>query len=252
MFHCNIPRFMNLGRKTSLLISWLVLCSPCIVLSQGYPGITDLRKDSLQYFLGQRNYDLYFKLIRKIFNDEVRLALKDNIISAEEKSQLLQFVQPLLKGYPGMSDESTHRLRESCMFVGNRAMKKMNDYNTALIYYERAHQALKNPQELDSNAWFIENEILNIYTRVGDYENALIYISPMESGLIRDHAEDRLSRFYTNVGLMFQNLGNLDKAIDYYTKGLVISERIEYNIGKSSNLIGLAQIYIDQGKLVEA
>ena len=107
-----------------------------------------------------------------------------------------------------------------------------------------------NVSELNKFKKLLTNSLNNIgliYSNQGNYEKALDYYA--KSIKIREEIGDKSGTggSYNNIGIIYDQQGNLEKALENYSESLKISEEIGDKKGVSSSLTNIANIYYVQG-----
>jgi CHAT domain-containing protein len=128
------------------------------------------------------------------------------------------------------------------MRLGNHILKSIG-YLESLPVYLVAHEHVIDTSNLDNLAWFVENEIFNGYTRLGDYEKADYFANLTERSLKHFGEINYLSRLYANRGIKEKSIGNIDGAISYFQRGYRMADSIDYPLGLFGNAVNLADIY---------
>ena len=117
------------------------------------------------------------------------------------------------------------------MYVAFKINRLSGNYNEALPIYLVAHENVEDKVFLDTLAWFIENEIFNIYTIKGDFESADYYGNLLEESLKHFKKTTLLSRYYANKGINLKSRYRLDEAIIVFQRALKIADSIQYATG---------------------
>ena len=96
------------------------------------------------------------------------------------------------------------------------------------------------------------NNIGLVYDRMGQRDKALEYYN--KALPISEEVGDRggLATTLNNIGLVYNKMGQRDKALEYYNKALPIMEEVGDRYGQSITLYNMAMIYRAQGRFVEA
>lgn len=191
--------------------------------------------DTLDQLFKEKNYVAFLTKIRKTEekntkSDDIRCDLED----------MTHFVErQIITNDPNIIFEKRKtNMRHAFIY------KKLGDYQTALKYYLIAHSLVEDKDCLDTFAWFIENEICNIYTRLGNFEAGKYFSLLTENSLIYYQSWENLSRFYSNEGSRLYWSNNLSESKRIYLEGLNIASLYESNRGILSNSQGLVQIYL--------
>ena len=196
-----------------------------------YPG-----KDSLSYFLQQRDLISYFQYLRIIseaayVNEDTRTVL--------EMGKLIQ------QDFGQLNPDQRDSVRYNSLYVAKNVWNSTKNLDESLNIYLVGHEHVKNKITLDELAWFIENKISNFYTMKGDYEKADYFSKLVESSLKFYQMTERLSRLYTNRGTQLQSELKEKEAFASFKKGFSIADSIQYADGLVANALSLAGIYID-------
>jgi tetratricopeptide (TPR) repeat protein len=205
--------------------------------------LTDYDKDTLEQFFKKSDWKSYFGKL-KVSGDSA-------IQKSDPQFALQQLEFYLLRIQPGRDLALKFMLRKAYTQQASK-YRKTGDFQTALNWYLRAHNMVEDAFCLDDWAWYVENEIANIYTRFDDFEKAEYYGKMCEQSLIYYGNKERLSRLYTNLGIMFYSKSDLNKAAEYYKKSIFLATVVKNDLGFLASSIGLARIYILQGKSSEA
>jgi tetratricopeptide (TPR) repeat protein len=64
--------------------------------------------------------------------------------------------------------------------------------------------------------------------------------------------EDMIAGTFHELGMILQDMGQLDEALDYYQKSLVLSEKLKYNPGCEKTLFQMGTIYEIKGDIITA
>lgn len=196
--------------------------------------------DTLDSLFKEKEYAEYLTKIRKI--EEKNIESKDIRCDLEDMTHFVE------RQITTNDLDIIFEKRRTNMFHASR-YKKISDYQTALKYYLIAHSLVEDKFLLDTFAWFIENEILNIYTRKDNFEKGKYYGLLVENSLIHYEQWEKLSRHFTNMGINYKATGNLKESKLNYSKGLEIATKYQENRGIFSNSQGLIEIYLNSYQL---
>ena len=188
----------------------------------------------LNELLAKRDLIYYFRKID---------TLSEVAHSKEDSKTLLQLMEYLKKDFDSLQPQEKRTLRSTATYVGNRIRDLTGNNNYALEMYLIAHENVSNKITLDSNAWFIENKIANIYTAKDEYEKAEYFSSLLERSLIHYNLAERLSRFYTNKGRRLNSEGKVEEAIVVFNRGYALADSIGFVKGIFANALNLAELY---------
>ncbi len=126
----------------------------------------------------------------------------------------------------------------------------LEEYDKALDYYQQSLSLIEKDKPEHKN--MIMFNIGVIYSAQKKYKKAIeIYNKCLE---FFDSVGDkvRLSKCLNNMGHSSTELGETVKAIRYYKRSLILSARTSNNEQKALSLLGLSEIYFDQGKIDSA
>ena len=202
---------------------------------RNYPG-----QDSLPYFLHQDDLTFYFKKIKFI---------SESAYKEKDKNSILEFGQLLQQDFGELNRDERNALRNAAMTVGFHLEKLNGNVDITLSVYLVAHDNVDNKITLDTFAWFVENPILILYTRKGDYEKAEYYSGLLEASLLHHKKFKELSRHYTNKGTKLASELKEKEAIAIFKKGYALADSVSYPAGIFANALSLSSIYIDKRDL---
>jgi CHAT domain-containing protein len=197
-------------------------------------------KDSLSYFLQQRDLTSYFRSIKTI---------SDTAYENEDENTILEMGLLLQQDFNLVIPGERLLLRRTAIYVAQNLSNLTGSVDQTLKIYLVAHENVENQVTLDDKAWNAENKISNLYTMKGDYEKADYFSNLVESSLKYYHKTEQLSRFYTNKGTKSQWELKEKEAIAYFKKGFGLADSISYPPGIFSNALCLAGIYMDNKDL---
>lgn len=224
--------------KVCFLITLCIACSFLFIQSKD-PSAKKPEPDSLDYFLTKDDLVSYFKKVE---------ALADSAQKHNRLEALRLLGEKLLTPFRNLSDKEKMALRNSAMYLGSYIERKLGDYNFALQVYLVAHAHVIDTIFLDHNSWYVENRIINNYTRLGDYEKADAFAELTERSLLHFKKYEFLSRLYTNWGINLDSRKQPDQAIVLFNKGLAIADSLHYYPGIFSNHLNLADMYSNGGQ----
>ncbi|HRG32134.1 MAG TPA: CHAT domain-containing protein [Saprospiraceae bacterium] len=200
--------------------------------------------DTLNRFFSEKRYSEYFSKIRKIeenFNKEGKIL--------DQLNQITPFVIRKID-----TNDPTIKclIRKSLMYHASIYKRKLSDYQSALPFYLKAHELVEDKDCLDTLAWFVENEIFNIYTRQGNYEKGKYFGVLVENSLNHYQNWEKLSLFYSNEGERLYSSGHVAESKSIYLKGLNFARLHKVERGIRSSSQGLVEIFLRIGKLDSA
>jgi len=175
----------------------------------------------------------YFKMIDRMIYG---MADSDSSVDLDHLEEALAWRPDVLTRKDSLS------VRYSYTSMAFHYMKRRGDYLSALDYFLVAHTYLTDKHNGDDLSWWIENEIGNIYTRLGDYDLAEYYLTIVERSLYKRGLTQRLSRLMTNKGRMYSSMNANDKAVNAFEKGLELVK--EGDEGFFSNHMNLTELYL--------
>lgn len=227
----------------------LLLLLPLISAGQG--GVS-VHYDSLTYFLDIADTTNYYKCLSR----QARIAAE----KLKDKSQLDKLSTFLNSDPLSVSAQYHKPTRQVAAIFGSKYLRSFSDVNKAEEYYLIAHRFVADSILLDDYAWYVENELTNIYNRLDDYDKSDYFRSLVEPNLRKQISTSKeplkaieiLSRFYVNQGLLRESEGMTDEAIVSYTRGLQMADSMKYEKGMQGNASGLARIFLDLDSLDRA
>ena len=121
-------------------------------------------------------------------------------------------------------------------------------YDSSLHYYGKSVEIFRALKDEFSLANVLNNSGFTLFKK-GDYENASIRFQEAVDLYVKLDRMDKASRTYNNLGLVFVDINDLNKALDFFEKSMVMSKKIDdqqtYFIamnGKASALGSLLKI----------
>lgn len=177
-----------------------------------------------------------YKLIGMIHNQTGMLYLYQDIY----KKALTSFQKAY--HYAKLSKDST-RIVFYLRDIG-RAFTGLNKVDSTLYYYKEAE---KNAHNINNNdlIGIINQEVVNIYTQLGDYQEAY---NALQTSLC---ATNRFQPpYYAVFADLYYKTGKIDSALHYYTK-LISTDKCNY-YHKQAGYEGLGKIARQQGKYADA
>src|SRR5687768_1544742 len=214
----------------------MFLCLTSLSFEARAQQFNTVEDNSLDTFLERKNFVAYFKRI---------VYLSDEAVAKKKSAYLISVGELLRKDYGILNSEQHKELRYSAMIVGRSIWEETGLTTLAIEIYLVAHKNVKDKIYLDSLAWFIENPLANLYTRIGDYEQAAVYSALLEKSLKYFNQVEKLTKYYTNLGRKLKSELKTDEAIRIFTIGQKLADSIDSYNGIFSNSINLAEIYND-------
>lgn len=130
--------------------------------------------------------------------------------------------------------------------------KELSDFDLALNYYLKAHELVCNKEFYDTLVWKTENEIANIYNRLGDLERTQYFQKITENSLRHFKDHKNLSLLMVNKAQLQLDSGNKNLAYQSYHEGIKIAQSISYARGQLANFINLGKLYTLDHQIKEA
>lgn len=145
----------------------------------------------------------------------------------------------------GIPDSS---LRQGYMYLAHR-YKRMNDLRAALRWYQVAHALVDDKFCLDLWSWYVENDLANLYNRLGDLEEALYYHNLLVNSLSYFNKNEWLSRECINVSKLYISMEQPDRALEIAHKGLNAARSQSLGQGVLANAIQVAEVLLEKDSL---
>jgi len=137
-------------------------------------------------------------------------------------------------------------LRSLLIWIAYYHDSRTGEYSKALKYYTEA-ASVNNSARLDNSMhWYIHNPLGNIYTRLGDYKNALVHFEICKEALIQNNRPDLVLRLDGNLAICHYALGNTHKAISM-AKSVLNNDKVNLKAQVNLNQ-ALASWYLDMNK----
>ena len=140
----------------------------------------------------------------------------------------------------------------------NDSVLANNNERLALMYYHIGNYELSSKFYLEALKYFelVNNErivaqisvnLANVYTRIENYKNAISYLYKSKKILESDafFNERSLAGLYTNIGLAYVGLLQLDSANLYYNKALALINEIENPLYFASILNNKGEVFYE-------
>lgn len=224
-------------KSLTLVTIFLCLTGPVTIMAQ---EASHDQRDSLSYFLTKRDLLSYF---RKITD------LSDSAYAQSNAKNLLELSVMLQKDFGVMDKSQNKELRRTATIIGQNIYKLTGNLDETLKIYLVAHDHVENKITLDSLAWYIENQIVTLYTMKGDFDKSEYFGNLVETSLKYYHFNKFLSRYYSNLGIRLKSEYKIQKAIETFEKGYSLADSIHYEYGTFSNALNLASIFNEHPNL---
>lgn len=212
----------------------------------------EIAYDSLSMLWEQLDTVTYYALLRA----QVRNAgekLKDEAAL----DRLITYLYP-----PSVADDqiAPRHIRTTAAIIASKYYRNFHNLEKAEYYYLVSHQHAADSLFLDDYAWYVENDLMNIYNMRDDYEKAGYYFSLVDNSLnhqiIKNSnskaSRDHYSRFLVNKGLLLESRLDTAGAMASYTRGLRLADSINLETGIQANACQLSRMMLEQDKLQEA
>jgi len=129
-----------------------------------------------------------------------------------------------------------------------QAIEKLKDlYETSQNQEakEFAYELMENPaiKEDSESLAKVYNLLGLVYWNLSDYQKALEYYSKALQINEEIGKKDGIATNLGNIGIVYQNLSDYPKAIEYFSKALHINDEIGYKIGTARNLGNIGVVY---------
>lgn len=190
------------------------------------------------------NNGKYIEYLEKIIKIEKSTNVRDSdiICKLEEITPLVE--RPINFNNP----EINFQRRTAYMYLGNKYYN-LNDNQTAKKCYLIAHKLVEDKFCLDTNSWYIEHTLINIFTKFDNFEMAKKFSLLTENSLNCFKHRERLSRYYTDEAKRLFSAHKLIESKENYYKGFNLAQQIKFDQGILSNSNGLAVIFLSNKQL---
>ena len=128
-----------------------------------------------------------------------------------------------------------------------RVYTELNDYKSALKYYNIALNLQQDPLRLSA----ILNNIGLIHFKQADYQNALNLFTKVHQTNLSSNNKRKIARSLNNIGMTMSKM-RLPEGFDSLTKALQLRKSIDYKKGIFDSYLKLVDYYKDKGELVSA
>lgn len=220
------------------------LCCNFFVFSQNE---NDFKTDSLINKASELKKDNQFNNALKCYLQALKLATKGSSTSKKIHIELGQFYFDW-----GLYDKSIEYLKEEEPYSLNteehlKAIKllalsfeKAKKYDLALNYFKDLSSKYK---EFSRNKATTYVSISNIYKKIGQYNQALIY--ELDNLEIRKHIHDTVGMYVAlnNIGSTYKNLNDYPKALEYLTQSYNLSKQVKEELQMGVTLMNIGLLY---------
>jgi len=130
--------------------------------------------------------------------------------------------------------------------------KELNKYDDAERFYLESKGMFENAGDTSSFEYYILlNNIANVYAETGRQNPALDYYLIIEKNIDKI-APNNHSSFYTNVGLLYNEMGKLNDAQKYYKKAIKSGKDNNGDYSFALNNLALSYVHQDNSRDLEA
>ena len=132
-------------------------------------------------------------------------------------------------------------------FLKGSRKKLLGDMDEALdAYFKSADAAIKAHYPLGEGTSYMA--IADVYSIIENHSNAMLYYNKAIVSIRHSADSIRLAAALTNAGAEYFDNEKYDSALLYLNESMIISERIDYLIGKAYNLGTIGMVHAKQGK----
>jgi len=132
-------------------------------------------------------------------------------------------------------------------FLKGSRKQLLGDFDEALdAYFKSADIALKINYALGEGT--VYSAIADVYSITGNHRNAMLYYNKAIVSLRRSTDSVRLAAALTNAGGEYSDNKKFDTALLYLGESTIISEKVDYLIGKAYNLGNIGIVYARLGR----
>ncbi len=203
--------------------------------------------------------------IRKKLGDKNGIATTLNHIGLEYKKRG-DFVRALTHYEKALiiaeEERILHKIAQVSNSIGTIYAYQL-DFDKAVEYFERSLQISQDSLKGQRSSIYLSN-LGNAYTELGQLEDGLDYYQ--KSLKMREAVYDHMvlnkrdtrkiqldiAKNLNNIGRIYKEQGQLDKAFDYYNKSLKIKSEINDNNGIVYSLTEIGALYKEQGQYAKA
>lgn len=228
---------------------WPVLLLILLPLASVGQSISKIQYDSLDYFLKIGDTIEYYKCLSR----QAKIAA-EKLKNKAALDQLSTYLEPV---FTGVSKTYYPRIRKTSSIFASKYMRSFGEYHQAEFYYLLAHRYAVDSILLDDQAWYVENELMNIYNRADEYEKAEYFLNLTQNSLSyqiqhstnNKEAKEFYSRLHVNIGRLEESKGQMEKAMATYKRGLVLAREVNTEKGIQGNATNLADLAIQVDSL---
>ncbi len=193
-----------------------------------------IEDDSLSIFLENKDLVSYFRKIAE---------LGDTAFLHNDTGTLLALSKMLQKDFVLSNASQRMKIRWTAAKFGQEIYRLIGNVDESLKLYLIAFKNVQNNITLDSLAWYIENQIMSLYTRKGEYEKAKYFGNLLEASFKHYKQNEFLSRYYVNLGILLESEFKIEMAKEVFVRGYKLADSIKYNLGIFGNVLSLAALY---------
>ncbi|MBW1616577.1 MAG: tetratricopeptide repeat protein [Deltaproteobacteria bacterium] len=190
---------------------------------------------------------------------DINLLLRYGLISKIENFYII--AHPLIyeyikKKYPPKKSALKNLFLFYTHFISMWSKHGIKGYNK--LDLERPH-VLNILNLCKNNKKTLLSEIKDLVASLTDYFSTRGYLTDFMSALKiglsavkKSNDKEAEAVFLGNVGFIYANKGELDKALEYYEQALDITKEIGYKEGEANQLLNIGNIYANKGELDKA
>lgn len=160
-----------------------------------------------------------------------------------------KYLEKSIKAWKSLNEE-----QESLISTNNLGVihRRQGNYEQALNYFWETSKRAILREEPDSLSYMIATlNIGNTYRNMEDYNRAKIHLDTALDYLIRHHLTSHMIFTYIVLGNLYNDIGQLEQALDYTKKGLELakSEGMREKVKEAHKLMATIYEEIDEYKL---
>lgn len=255
----------------SFLISFLFFIGVCLSLNAQTKSQLNNKeaysKDSLMFYRNlvlkpQSNSDLINAFVYFKNKSENSIKKKDTltIIYDLRYVAIAQFELGLMHdseetavaslNYLDGMQSTSNAITENWVGISNhlgRVYTRLKDYNSALLYYQKAKELQQDSSRLNS----IKNNIALVHYKQGNFPEALNEFLVVHSYNLENKNKTKIARSLCNIGMILSKL-NAPDAYDSLAKSLQIRKSIGHTTGEIDNYLKLSEHFKNRNEYKKA
>jgi tetratricopeptide (TPR) repeat protein len=136
-----------------------------------------------------------------------------------------------------------------------RVYQEMEDYNKAILEFEKALSIAKEANDISNEASCLNN-LANVYgtigkndtlRKIGTNDTAIKYLERAGELYLKNNDRYNYGKVLNNIGTVYQDLENFDKAENYFMKAIEVRKASGDNRGLSITLANIGQLMDTKG-----